>query len=399
MSTTRRSIIRLAAVAVASAVLPGSAAAEPPEFLEWSSQVSDFDKLNTADAPAFVVLGLSPTEIQRPSTPKALAISLGDLVTGTGATFMVPTFTGPKGVAIEVAPYWLFPHRELSVSRYRDDTVMRPLRTLSLSIGTTQTTRTASDATGAAIMHTDADVGLGFRTMLFQHGGLDACTRAANAEAIATAMLRLATASEKANLEKVRAQQGEGAYQEAFRTLMMAKLDTPEGGQVRAQVDTKYRTDSCVALVASTTGLSIDLAGAIDVHVIDAKLTRAATSLAGYALWSDVSYDAERYAGVTVARLAWHTDSMAAQKLIDAGVRGIYKGKDYAFSAEALLRHRFASPDGTTAYKLDLSGQYELTSGTWLTVSFGKDFAITARDAGAWFSLANLQWSIGKPQI
>ena len=54
MSAARRLMIGLAA---AWAWTSSPAAAEPPEFLEWASQVPDFDKLNTADAPAFVVLG------------------------------------------------------------------------------------------------------------------------------------------------------------------------------------------------------------------------------------------------------------------------------------------------------------------------------------------------------
>src|SRR5262245_30927052 len=127
MSAARRLMIGLAAAWVWTS---SPAAAEPPEFLEWASQVPDFDKLNTADAPAFVVLGVAPTEIQRPSTPRALAVSLGSLVTGGGSTFNVP-----KDIAIEFAPYWLFPHRQLSITGYRDDWLLRPLRTLSLSIG------------------------------------------------------------------------------------------------------------------------------------------------------------------------------------------------------------------------------------------------------------------------
>lgn len=389
--TARRLMIGLAA---AWAWTSAPAAAEPPEFLEWASQVPDFDKLNTADAPAFVVLGVSPTEIQRPSTPRALAVSLGSLVTGGGTSLNVP-----KDIAIEVAPYWLFPHRDLSITSYRDDSLLRPLRTLSLSIGTTQTTRMASDAIGAAVTHTDADIGLGFRTMLFQRGEVDACTRAANGEAIALASQMLVTGAEKAELERIKAAQGEVAYQEAFRTLMQARLDTTDGKKARAQVDAKYRTDSCVALVASTRGLSIDLAGAIDVHALDAKLTGEATSIAGWALWSDAAYDVDRLAVVAVGRLASRTEDMAVHKLIDAGVRGIYKGSDYAISAEALVRHRFATPDDATTYKLDVSVQYELTSGTWLTVALGRDFALTAGNASGWLSLANLQWGIGKPAI
>src|SRR5262249_5081922 len=148
-------------------------------------------------------------------------------------------------------------------------------------------------------------------------------------------------------------------------------------------------------LVASTSGLSIDLAGALDLHAEDSRLTRANTSLAGYALWTEIAYDTVNFSAVALSRLADRKQAMDMEKVLDLGARSIVKAKTYAFSAEALLRRRFAASTETT-YKVDAAFEYEVGGDTWLSITFGKDFAFTAAESGSWFSLAHLQWSLGK---
>jgi hypothetical protein len=343
------------------------------------AEVSSFDQLRTADSPAFVILGVSPTEIQRPSTPRGFIVALGGFVAETGIAV-------PRDLALEVSPYWLFSHPDLSVTDYRSEHLMRPLRTLSLSIGTKQTRLTTSDAAGAMIDRTDSNIGVGFRTMLFQAGRLDDCTSAANAAGVALAQSVILSEAEKAKLA-AEGDIGTPKYNAAFEKL------------VKDKVDATFRTDKCVALVASTAGFSIDLAGAIDVRAADSKLTSDATSLAGYALWTDLAYDLPRLSLAGMARLTTRNDEMDSHSMLDTGIRGIYKSKSYAISAEALLRHRFESIADATTYKLDVAVEYQISADTWLSLTFGKDFAVTAGDAGTLFSLANIQWSIGKPSI
>src|SRR5262249_16095090 len=118
-----------------------SAAAAPPPVDDWDAQVSDFDKLRTPDSPAFVVLGVSPTTIQRPTPPRALMAALGGAMSDSNLGV-------PKNFALEVAPYWLFGHPDVPVLDYRRNNWLRPLRTLSFSIATDQTVRSDVDANG-----------------------------------------------------------------------------------------------------------------------------------------------------------------------------------------------------------------------------------------------------------
>jgi hypothetical protein len=360
-------------------MLAATEIAEAQPASDVGAGVSSFDELRTADSPAFVILGVSPTEIQRPTTPRGFIAALGGFVAGSG-------FAVPRNLALEVAPYWLFSHSDLSIMDYRGENLMRPVRTFSLSVGTTQNKRSVADATGAMVEHTDSDIGIGFRTMLFQAGPVDDCTSAANARGLALAQSLVLSEAEKAQLAAAGAI-GSEPYNAALEKL------------VKAKVDAEFRTDKCVALVASTTGFSVDLAGALDIRAADSKLTGAATSIAGYSLWTDLSYDMARLSLGGVARVTSRRDEMDNPSRLDTGVRGIYKSKSYALSAEALLRHRFGNTDEATTYKVDVALEYQINSDTWLSVAFGKDFAFTAGQAGSLFSLANIQWSIGKPAI
>jgi hypothetical protein len=361
-----------------AAAIRGIAAA-PGETAAAVRTVPEIDKLRTPDSPAFVILGISPSEIQRPTTPRGLAVALGGFVTGGELAI-------PQNFALEIAPYWLVPHRELAMARYRSEDLLRPLRTLSISVATTETQRSEAGTTGV-VAHTDADIGIGFRTMLLQTGGDDACT--AKAKSYANKLLPLVAPTDTdRDLAATKGTLGTPEYNAALDAAVQAKVD---------KLLAPFRTPDCVVLAASPIGFSLDLAGAIDVHAADAKLSRAATSVAGYALWTNMSYDTPSFSGVAVARLAARRLEIPGETVFDTGLRGSYKHGDYALSAEALVRHRWADPGGATTYKADVAIEYQLSEGTWLTLTFGKGFASAPGEAGSLFSLANIQWGIGKP--
>jgi hypothetical protein len=99
-----------------------------------SQQVS-IDELRVPASPAFIMLGVSPTLVERPSTPRALALSL---ITATERT---DSDSGiPKDIAIEFAPYWWQSRPELTFESYyaRDKKLLATIaQTFALSLGTT----------------------------------------------------------------------------------------------------------------------------------------------------------------------------------------------------------------------------------------------------------------------
>ena len=80
---------------------------DPPDHDEGSSSA---DPQRSAESPALVVMGNSDLEIARPRTPSALAATLLSSFTDGGYL--------PDGLAVEVTPFWLFPHPNLTLERY-----------------------------------------------------------------------------------------------------------------------------------------------------------------------------------------------------------------------------------------------------------------------------------------
>ena len=112
-----------------------------------SFDVQDFDSIQTPVSPAFTLLGIAPTSIDKPTTPSAVGASLLS-ATGNGQGGV------PKNVAIQFSPYWLFPQPTLTFSKYYNSSVPETmLHTLSLSFGTAESdiTNTAGTQKGTAI--------------------------------------------------------------------------------------------------------------------------------------------------------------------------------------------------------------------------------------------------------
>src|SRR3989442_3321906 len=87
-----------AVLALASSALAAAGAAQ--------TAPGGLEELRTPASPAFVLLDLTPSAVERPTTPKALAASL---LAATGDLQFLP-----RNYAIDVAPYWLPPHPPLT---------------------------------------------------------------------------------------------------------------------------------------------------------------------------------------------------------------------------------------------------------------------------------------------
>jgi uncharacterized protein (UPF0335 family) len=125
------------------------------DALAQSGKKVTIDDLSAPQSPAFVLLGVSPTSVDRPDTPKSLAVSFVDKVT-TANGF-------PRNYALQVAPYWLASHPNLQFAEYQNPNVRQSiLQTLMISVGTSPIpgAKPTDDPLGSK-------VGLGVRTAIF----------------------------------------------------------------------------------------------------------------------------------------------------------------------------------------------------------------------------------------
>jgi hypothetical protein len=99
-------------------------------------------------SPAFTFLGTNPGSVDRPITPRALAVSLIEDFKAGGI---------PAGLAVDVAPWSLVPGLRITPERYRTDRAAYVVANTQLSLGTVE----ARGDTGST------DLALGVRTNLF----------------------------------------------------------------------------------------------------------------------------------------------------------------------------------------------------------------------------------------
>jgi hypothetical protein len=128
------------------------------DALAQSDKKVVIDDLSAPQSPAFILLGVAPTSVERPDTPKAFGLNFLDKVT-TANGF-------PSNYALQVAPYWLASHPNLQFGEYQNPNVKQSiLQTLLISVGTSPIpgAKSTDDPLGSK-------VGLGVRTAIFNGG-------------------------------------------------------------------------------------------------------------------------------------------------------------------------------------------------------------------------------------
>jgi hypothetical protein len=160
----------LTALGVARAAPPGGCP-EPAEHADIdggcvpstppnASLVPDLSVLKTPDAPAFAALGVSPTFIERPSTPAGAAV---DLVTGIAGQFLKPG----DSIAVQYSPFWSGTHPELSARDVEEQPGRAFIRDFTLSFATTQSTVDRALPTGTVTPTAVNRAALGARTTIW----------------------------------------------------------------------------------------------------------------------------------------------------------------------------------------------------------------------------------------
>ncbi|MGH7503453.1 MAG: hypothetical protein ACREL7_17140 [Longimicrobiales bacterium] len=118
----------------------------------------ELDSLRAPVSPAFVLLGVAPTAIERPSSLRAIAISAVSALRRTNGLI-------PEDYAIETAPYWMRSRPAITLEDLRTaDPHETALHTLGISLATT---RYEFDPDGDIPALRGTRIGAGVRFMLF----------------------------------------------------------------------------------------------------------------------------------------------------------------------------------------------------------------------------------------
>jgi hypothetical protein len=393
-----------------------------------AEDIPDFDKIRTLDSPAFTLLGVSPSAIDRPTTPKQLTASLGGFLAEGGVAI-------PKNLAVEFSPYWLISHPTVTAEAYQGrGTLMQFLQNITISIGTSTAVRgDEMAAMTTADAHTDSSLAAGARTFFDITAKPVACTKADIEELRKLAGSTTVTDGPEGLAINARLALAGQEKELADRELAakFSKLDEDERRTTRVAVDiikdrgaiavgierAKKAADVIVGLNEEYKSLKVTRVRAMKEKLakvctdgsetarqgLVAELAVAASELfldgstsdhhyGNGAIWATLAYERPGWTGLAVARgRSLKVTGSERDRFFETGLRLIRSKDSYAASIELMMR----AP--TTTYRVAAALDYHLQDNTWLTFSFGRDFA--SGEGGSLFSLANIKFGIGDPEI
>lgn len=399
-----------------------------------SDEVPDVAGLKTPESPAFMMLGSAPSEIQRPSTPTGVAVSLANgFANGRGLSPF-------RNFALVFAPYWLVGHPTVAFERLQDEPEWAWLRNLSLSLASGDES-VVSETDGEATLETRlAKASAGLRVtvwpghpsrgaqqcLTYLQSRLDEVTLNASTkhrdfleeyvlthpepqppprrpdpvdpnDAAQVAEWKRAGAADRAEFER--------RYATWFAKYELARAQATEEGTDSLSADPRYA--SCLETMHAKSGFMAELAVAgllalpdADLKLLDDGGTRSVAS------WLTFGYVAESMLGRrSEGSVFWvlrgehgqgsvTTPDRTSQRL-DAGMRLATALHRTGIAVEGTVRHqRYSDRDEEWLYRAALSVDYHLQGGMWLSATFGKDFGDT-KEQTPLLALANLQWSFG----
>lgn len=339
---------------------------------------TSLNMLLTPGAPGFVLLGVSPTSIARPADVTDFAV---DVLNSTGNLTALP-----QNYAIEVAPYWLFSHPELSYDQFAGDTgvVATAEQTFSLSLAT-------SSALSGGNGVTSTGMGLGMQFSLLR-GHIDnnfnnyrtkldsvlKITGEISSAVTKELTRRYATDPTIAQLKKMATQAV--ARNDTVSIAVINQLLTIRGQQLHNQVESsvrsEYRTEletvrqQVQSMQVKRIGWKLDIAGGTVLNFPSQKFD--SSSVSRYGGWVDGGYDLGDYCALGVIRYLVDAHN-SVDNVLEAGGRLMLNlSRKLSLSGEGVYRG-YPNDKSKTGWRTDIEVDYSVGKNTAIAFTFGRD--------------------------
>ncbi len=364
--------------------------AAPAAAIAQQAEAPEFDALRTPLTPAFTVLDIEPSAVERPATPSDAGVAL------------VNNFrdgTVPKNFAFESSPYWLVSRPHLTWRQDSRRTVAQSLaRTSSVSVATAETGTEDAPVSSLAF---------GFRTLIFS-GQLSADT----VKAFQDLEARLADQG-TLFLGFMRAH-GLTALETELRACVFSEPPPSESVKQKCASDYEAKKQQITEAVLQSEAFKRAVAPLIGAGNIVAKREGFFLEVAGAFAWNfpGAAWDSQEFR----KRAVWITPSYASggwaalgvfryedsadadEDALDWGGRLLYSTTNYSVSLEYVERSPIDSIL-TRSHRLVGIGEYRVTSGTWIVASFGKDRQKTAATADTLIAQLGLSFNFSKERF
>jgi hypothetical protein len=366
-----------AADASASAADPVAPLREPSEIACLHSGSCRLTDIKTPTAPAFTIIGVTPSEVETPRTPKDVALTLYNALKSGNL---------PQDLALELAPYWLVSHPMLTF----DDYVAAPVpRQIAQNFTLSAATVGVEEPSGTA----RTNVGIGARTHLFfaddENGGAlakarDALSKHQKAVNAATAMAMFACKGEPVAGEDVKCAELRRQLREA-------------GGGAGGDVDAKLASAAAElqSVLAARSGFSVGAAGALAFQSPQTEFDLS--NFTRGAVWLTLAYrNADFDVSGVLRHISIDTDSERQLRFLDAGARLGGRWPTYGIYLEGMYRTVSGDAEGLkSSGRLAGTFEYTLSESVNVSATFGKDLDDEAGKGGL-ISLLGLSFQVSK---
>jgi len=321
--------------------------------------------LKTPPSPAFVLMGIAPSAVERPTTPRALGTSLLSVLSdGQGSSL-------PKNFALEVAPYWLQYHPTLTYDQYTKADFMQSIKqTLSISVATKQQTAVAGSATPA-----DTVGGIGIRAawLLGNPSQLENDLKQRIVDFATNQAIANASAIITGNQELIK-------LIDAFRSA-------------------RYQGRWFVEGAAASTALFAGNDSSHSTHQksgfwVTSSYRFARTSLDSTKTGADAIVVQPNIDFIAVVRSINDHTVKSNRNPLDLGGRLIWESGDLALSAEHVERRRTSKNTRRTV----AMGEFKINDNLYLTATFGKNFK-DENAGGDLIGIFGIHFSVGKTPV
>jgi hypothetical protein len=334
-----------------------------------------FNSLHMPVSPAFSLLGISPTSIEKPTTPSTLALTI--LNTSNNLTSL------PQNFAMEFSPYWMFYGSKLSWRQDIERDILESItRTSTMSIATAQTGDDANPVTS---------LGISYRTSIFS-GKLSDKSKSYLEKIESNLNVRLLlfdkysqmqSYKEKFNQADELTRNAANEIDKKKREELLDKANKLSDETTKLILnDSNYRDElnSTVGkdlekITTQREGFFMDFSLATAMNFPKADASQG--TLNKSAAWFTFSQEWEQFSIVGLTRgILEHTKNSG---LIDLGIRPVFNKDLYAISLELISRIPVNNSSLSFQWRLMSLLDYKIADNTWLNIGVGKDYDNTMK--------------------
>ena len=363
----------------------------------WIMPVAAQDKdsvlniLKAPFSPAASILGVSPSDVQRPTDPSAFMLTLQNATSNFSAL--------PSSYAVDIAPAWLFGGHKIT---YRDFVDSQDVwKSIKQSFVLSAAFTSKSDSTGR-----DASLGFGVKISLLRG--------AINSGALA------AVSSSQNVLNSIAAAEGAAitalvvspAYNNATAAMQSIMIDTARNAtRARLQNLSDSLKEIAKAIDFVRHGWKLDLAGGASVSFPNQQFNYGTINKAG--AWLTGGYEGKGgFSTLFILRYLYNPDKVFADdkmlmhkdnvNTFDGGLRFLYDNHDkFTISGEAIYRSMTqktgvqSADELVSTYRFTINADYKIAANRLLTLAVGRDYDGTFRNDGNLIAALNLLLGFG----